>query len=412
MTPTQGADVHHHDPGRSRNFRFPPVPSTRGRRFATPVWATVLGLFAGALAGITVPQEAQAITLLDVLTATPRRVVSYCVESSPPNVSTAQAVVLLDKAIAHWEVAGGLNGTPAVDPSRDEPCQAGTDVVLRSGTPSAGSLAEASNDDIVFSSTASWWDGVGSRQTNEWAHEGIAVHEMGHTMGMGHAGDGNWTYDGGAIPSMAQCGSPAEVEYLDSIQQDDWGNAVNVGMRATGNSTEFWNANPGFEKGLTHWARSSSGITASSTYKHTGALGVRIPANNGWLCMTSVYDPYHPISNPVDNMDLTPRIHVKTDYRHQFTSTTGGVKVQYRWAYLNYDTAANCRRNADPDPQPFSGVITLLSCGDKGTAWSVRDGSVTIANSVTNPATIFRAYVRSTSSFRVYIDRTGAYGGT
>lgn len=127
--------------------------------------------------------------------------------------------------------------------------------------------------------------------------------------------------------------------------------------------------------------------------------------------MTSVYDPYHPNSTAVGNMDQSPTIHVKTDYRHQFTGTTGGVKVQYRWAYLRYDLT-KCKRDSNPNPGSFSGAITLLSCGDKGTNWSVCDGSVAITNSLTNAATIFRAYVRSTSSFRLYIDRAGAYGGT
>ncbi len=374
--------------------------------------ALVAGVLLGSSIAALQPVPAGAMTLVDVLNDTPRRIVSYCIDSTPSDVSDTQAETLLNQAIAHREVTGGIDGYPAVNLSQDAPCVPSTDVRVRSEA-SFGVVAEVNapgNTTITFGDEYAFWDGIGSRSSWEFSYEGVLVHEMGHTMGIGHSGSGSWTYDGGALPSMTQCGNATDSQWLDTLQQDDWGVAVNIGGRATG-KTPFWNANPGFERGTSYWYRSSSGITANSAYKNTGGLGVRIPAINGYLFMTSVYDPYHPIENPVDNMDLTPVLHVRSDYRHKYTSTTGGIWVQYNWRYLRYD-GTTCKSVTTPTHTGWSGVTTALSCGDRGTTWSSCDGSVSINSSTTNDATVFRAYVKSRSSFHVYIDRTGAYGGT
>jgi hypothetical protein len=383
---------------------------------ARNLFAVTLGFVVGSVAALLGSTRADAFTLIDSLNNTPRRVVSYCVESTPSGVSITQARVLLDNAIAHWEASGGIDGNPAVDPTHHNPCQTGTNVRIRASNISAlAQVTPPGNTEIVFDSSGpAWWDGIGTRLSTEWCYECILVHEMGHSFGIGHAGGTKWSYDG-FLPSMAQCGSQADAAVLDTIQQDDWGSAAYIAGGSTG-KTPFWNANPGFERDFSHWARSSTtSVTVGSAYAETGSRGVRMAASGNWVYMTSLYDPYHPIDYAVTNMDVsTAQLHVRTGYRHPSSGTTGGVKVQYDTRFLRYDVGMSCKRNADATAThtAWSGVTDLLSCGDQGTTWKPCDGVVGIDNSLTNPATVFRAYVRSTSSSYVYIDRAGAYGGT
>jgi hypothetical protein len=387
-------------------------------RLRQPAIAVLLGLLVGSSVAVIQPATASAVSLSDSLDDTPRRIVSYCIESTPNDVTDTQARVLLDRAIAHWELTGGLDGNPAVNLSHDNPCDySGSDAtdVRIQVTTSLGAIARADDERIRFDDGIPFWDGLGTRQSSEYAYEGILAHEMGHTMGAGHTGQGDWTFDGGGLPTMAQCGTPLQTAWLDTLQQDDYGVAVNIGTHATG-KTPFWNSNPGFERELKHWARSTSAITASSTYKETGTYGVRIPAANGYLYITSVYDPYHPDAPSqylLTNMTDEPTHHVRTDYRHSTSATGGGVILQYEWWYLQYNAISPaCKAEQTPTSTTSSGTTTLLTCGDRGTSWSFCDGSVDIDNSSTNDATVFRARLKSSSTSHLYLDRAGAYGGT
>ena len=387
----------------------------RSRRFPVFGAALLAGVLVGSLAAVIAPGPAEAVTFLpiDYMDNTPRRVVKVCIESTPNDVSPDQAEVLLNRAIAHWEVTGGIDGYPAVDLSQDYDCDDNPDIrviAVTSGINGIAQVINPDNEELAFHDGYAWWDGIGSRQSSEYSYEGILTHELGHTFGITHAGTGDWTYDGGALPTMTQCGDPVDTQWLDTLQQDDWGAAVSIGGHSTG-KTPFWNANPGFERGTSYWYRNSSGITASSTYKHTGGLGVRIPAINGYIYMTSVYDPWHPPAYQMSTMSIEPALHVRTDYRHNLANTTGGLWVQYNWRYLRYNYNI-CKTETSPSHTSWSGVTTALSCGDRGTSWSWCDGSVSVTNSSTNDATVFRAYVKSRSSWHLYIDRTGAYGGT
>ncbi len=374
----------------------------------------------GTIVGIVFPgpqsQTAVAVTTSDSdwFSNTPRRVISVCVESSPDDVEIPQARVLLDRVIVHWEATGGLDGNPAVDLTHDKPCKPETDVrVKKEASSTRIARTGTGNRAIFFNDSLAFWDGIDLRGASEYSYEGVLAHEIGHTLGISHTGDGAWTFDGGALPTMTQCGSAEDTEWMDTLQQDDWGAAVNIGTHST-SKTPFWSANPGFERGTSYWYRNSSSITTSSSYANTGALGLRIPAIDGYAYITSVYDPWHPINFNVDTMSTDPDLHVRTDFRHNLSSTTGGVAVQYDWWYLEYEQSAfyDCKTDAPSSFGVHSGLTTALLCGDHGTAWYTCDGSVSVENSTDDDATVFRAFIKSKSSFHLYVDRAGAYGAT
>ena len=163
-----------------------------------------------------------------------------------------------------------------------------------------------------------------------------------------------------------------------------------------------------------------SGATVGSAYALSGNRGVRLPAKGDHVYMTTVYDPWitpystnQPVQIEIPGMDTSyPTLHVFAYYRHPDEDTTGGVRNQYRSRFLQYD-GSWCKRVGYLDRTQWSGLLTMLPrCYDEDLIWTACDRSVAIDNSVTNDATIFRAYVRSTSSAAVYIDKVGVYGGT
>jgi len=378
-----------------------------------PTGHSAMVAFATAMI-VFLPTAAGAFTFFDEA-ATPRYTLTYCVESAPDGVTLAQARTLLTNAINHWHAAPDQDDGQALSLTQDTtlPCASGS-IRIRDG----GGTVEAAKTDnataIIWVYGNNWWDGVDS-QGSDWSYEGVLTHEMGHTFGLHHAGDSNWTYDGNYLPTMAECvNGAADTAVLDTIQQDEWGGAAYV----RGGARRYWNANPGFEKDWSHWAH-SSGTTVSSSYAFTGSRGAQIPSSGGYVYMTSVYDPWAtefstspPNQIEIPGMDITsPVLHVYGSYRHPSATTTGGVNAQYNRRFLQYD-GTMCKRDAFIAHTSWSGVTTLTpTCGDPGTAWVSCDRTITIDNSETNDATVFRAYLTSTSSASVYVDKVGSFGG-
>ena len=370
--------------------------------------------FATALV-VSVPTGVAAFTFFDEA-ATPRYSIQYCVESAPDGVSVTRARTLLTRAINHWHAAPDQDDGQALSLTQDStlPCASGSVRIRDGGGTAEGGETDNANN-IIRMYGNDWWDGTGS-QGSDWEYEGVLVHEMGHTFGIHHAGDSNWTYDGGYLPTMTECvNGAADTAILDTIQQDEWGGAAYV----RGGARRYWNANPGFEKDFSHWAH-SSGTSTGSSYAITGSRGVRIPSSGKYVYMTSVYDPWAtefstspPNQIQIPGMDITsPTLHVFGFYRHYSSSTTGGVDAQYRRRFLRYD-GTMCKRNAFIKNTGWSAVTNMTpTCADPGTSWSSCNRTIAIDNSETNDATVFRAYIRSTSSSTLYVDKVGAYGGT
>jgi hypothetical protein len=240
---------------------------------------------------------------------------------------------------------------------------------------------------------------------------------MGHILGLHHQGDTNWSYDG-YLPTMMQCPSsvsaaPTETLAMQTIQQDDWGGAAYL----RGGARRYWNSNPGFEDDFAHWGHSAGAVLGGSTYAVTGSKGVLLDTSADYVYMTSVYDPWFGYGDTgagteIVGMDTSsPVLRSFGFYKHPLSSTTGGVVAQYNFRFLQYSQTA-CKRNGFIGHTTWSGITTVATCGDPGTTWTSCDGGVTVDNSLTNDATVFRVYLDSTSSGDVYVDKVGAYGGT
>ncbi len=375
---------------------------------------------AAALA-VAIPSAAFAFTVHDTAN-TPDWSVNFCVESAPPSVGVTRARELLSEAIDEWHSAPGQNSDQALVLYQDDvlPCAEGA-YRIRYVDWGGGPWAQTLHGDLLieFYGTA-WWDGNGT-QGSDWSYLGVLTHEMGHAFGLHHAGNTFWTYDGNYLPTMAECPADgqgaAETVYLETIQQDDWGGATYL----RGGARRYWNANPGFEQGLTHWG--SSGASVGSAYAFTGSAGVRLAAQGNKVWITSVYDPWateFSTSNPPEQQEMPgmdtsdPVFHVFGYYRHESEDSKKGVKVQYRTRYLQYD-GTTCKRNGFEDHTTWS-ALTLLTpvCNqDPGLYWLSCDRTVVIDNSESNDATVLRAYLRSiTPDGAVYVDKVGVFGGT
>lgn len=138
-----------------------------------------------------------AFTIVSGLDNTPRSTVSYCVQSTPPGVTASRAQTLLDRVRANWHLAAGQDGSQALTLTHHNPCQTGTNVRIRAVTTSGGWLARVvapANQVIQFNNAYTFWDGTGAQGLN-YSYEGILAHEIGHTLGLGHAGGTKWSYD-------------------------------------------------------------------------------------------------------------------------------------------------------------------------------------------------------------------------
>jgi hypothetical protein len=130
----------------------------------------VVGVVMGFV--ITLPIAAAAFNQYD-LSTTPRYTAVFCVESTPPDVTVAQATVLVDAAIVAWEVAAGQDTGQAVDLSQDTvlPCDSGTIRVRYSTSTNESAAADPVGLTIVFYGDE-WWDGLGTQGANEWSYRG------------------------------------------------------------------------------------------------------------------------------------------------------------------------------------------------------------------------------------------------
>ncbi len=336
----------------------------------------------------------------------PRYSVSYCVASAPPEVGITRARTLLDSALNAYELASGQNTAQALSFTQNNPCTSGTNVrVTYAATSDPNNIAEAGATEIRFNPAFTFWDGIGTRASQEYYYAGIMASEIGHTVGMLHAGGPKWSYDGN-LPSMVDCQSEADSVVTASLAQDDWGMAAWV---RAGGVNNIWSANPGFETDFSYWGH-SSGTASASTYARTGSRGVRLAASGDYVYITSVYDPYNGDGTVTAGMSTTPDLGVSVDYKT--TTGTGGVTPQYQYQYIRW-SATGCKHTADGSATVTSwSALTNMTAFGTSTSWRSVAPTVRINNSTTNRSTAFRARVKSSSTAAVYIDRVGGFGGT
>jgi hypothetical protein len=348
------------------------------------------------------------------------RTISICIDTAPPGMFPSTARARLNDAIATWETTGGIDGVPGVDFTHDNPCRSGTDIRVTTASQPGGVYATASTTQIRFDNDGdldgtsySWWTGIGSRPAHWPSFEGVLVHEMGHTVGIGHSGNALWS-DDGSPPSMNTCGSPTNTVAWETIERDDWGSAVNIGALAT-NKPTFLNANPGFERSSSHWQWSGS-VAVAGAYAKSSAYGARMATSGSFMWAGASYDAYTLSNNSIvaaTNMDQGTVTLTLTSYvRDAFVDTTGGLRLKYNQRIVDYPGGDNCKASGAVAGSWAGQVTTTPDCFPS-TFWSLCSRNIQLSFNATNaPARMIRPLFQSTASGAIYLDRTGITGGT
>ncbi len=288
--------------------------------------------------------------------------VRYCIEDAPPGVTLSQARSAFDSDIMPaWEAVPGPDQGNVLNLSRITDCDDEHDITIVTANLADGVFATTSPTQIKFN-TDFMWSTAANPSDDDISFQGIAMHEVGHTLNYGHSGNFWWNVEGnqgGSFdPTMDAVVGSKSTEDWATLEKDDearvpWSEGDGVG--------DWWSYSPGFEDGWGWWITSGSVSLSSTTY--SGSKSALLGNSGDVVKQRIIYDPIKagcgscPVVYP--GMDLTPTPRLWTAYRDN-GNQAGGIELRSKRRNYHYNTSVNSKTFISRTP--FTSPETHKTC--------------------------------------------------
>jgi hypothetical protein len=285
---------------------------------------------------------------------------TYCAQSEPEELNDLEELDdELRSVVDSWDSAAGKTVSSALVVAvwtRGANCSA--EVRVRTEAPVwpdtcantadwEGWLAKWEEEDNEFYITLNdcySWSINGATGTYDVGH--VLAEEVGHTFGLGHAGEGEYWDKNGEDPSMMG-GTPPGTEAGETIETDDKGGAL------WARDGTIWSANAGFEKFLSSWTTYGE-VTAGQVNPYSGDRRARL-GTGSHIQTRFTYDPWDtnypdPDDNVLyDGMSDRPIIYFTAWMRdNNLYSGSGEVRLLYKYRTFDY-RGDKTKRSSDPE---------------------------------------------------------------
>ena len=185
----------------------------------------------------------------------------------------------------------------------------------------------------------------------------------------------------------------------------------------------WWSRDPGFEAGsLATWENSANAIAITGNVK-SGNYAARLGVG-GWTRQTVSYDPWSDTGIPPSGLaevsfgmstelDATARA-----YYRDAGNMNGGIRLSYRWRFLDYNTTDVHNTLSQTQSWSFS-LTTLTTCNNSNKTWRLceKDLPKILLNrdeppfSASNNAVVVRVRFKSANAAGfLRVDETGIWG--
>jgi len=348
---------------------------------------------------------------------------TYCMLQAPASIVPYEDETLAEVLVT-WEAGINVYGNATFSLSTVENCPGLPVISITTFDGVEGDpIAFYDGTNIKFNigcegSPCNWWAGAsGVPRPPGWlSYEGILVHEMGHSLGAGHTGDEDWSYDTGVhnYPTMAP--GPRDADNYDTVRaetlaQDDRG--VHQWITTPMSWWDIFSTNPSWEMPYPgDWGGIGSGGARSTAHWLDGYYSLRVTSNNGVL-QTAVYDPFRDGAT----YQLSPGMFqsvtlVARAWHREHSGESGAVLPAFQYSRLRY-VSYNKMDGAQQPLDNFSAWQQRSSPCYSTTAWQYCDMASAFALSPTLGAYNVVAFrVRFTvpaGTYITYLDRTGAW---
>jgi hypothetical protein len=230
----------------------------------------------------------------------------------------------------------------------------------------------------VDNTEAFWAPSLGGSRGNRYSLRGTLIHEMGHSFGLGHAGNQAWNVKGAAtessVPSVTELNTPDRSEYRHDVEADDESGVLWV-ENAMGK--DWWNPNAGFEAGggCDHWTVHGTADCRSAS-AWMGSWHGFMPSKNDYFRISQLYDPWKGKATtlPSDGMVDDPAIVLRTHY-YDSGNETGGVRIKYTMKQ-DFDYPTKETKNAPTNSGTWDDTQSLNTCNKSNQTWKLCKGTI------------------------------------